>query len=122
MSEITPNPNQQYKCNKCGHDGLGKKEYNFLNTPKYLIFDFEGVEKEKKTLDKVLDLTQYYLSDKEVSKKYDLFAIIICSNDQYWAYVKQDDGWYFYTDETNKVKINNVNYNLKPYIVIYERQ
>ena len=122
MSEITPNPNQQYKCNKCGHDGLGKKEYNFLNTPKYLIFDFEGVEKEKKTLDKVLDLTQYYLSDKEVSKKYDLFAIIICSNDQYWAYVKQDDGWYFYTEETNKVKINNVNYNLKPYIVIYERQ
>ena len=122
MSEITPNPNQQYKCNKCGHDGLGKKEYNFLNTPKYLIFDFEGVEKEKKTLDKVLDLTQYYLSDKEVSKKYDLFAIIICSNDQYWAYVKQDDGWYFYTEEKMKVKINNVNYNFSPYIVIYERQ
>lgn len=122
MSEITPNPNQQYTCNKCGHDVLGKKEYNFLNTPKYLIIDFEGLEKEKKTLDEVLDLTQYYLSDKEITKKYNLFAIIICPNDKYWAYVKEDDGWYFYSEETMKSKINNLNYNFCPYIVIYEKQ
>ena len=122
MSEITPNPNQQYTCNKCGHDVLGKKEYNFLNTPKYLIIDFEGLEKEKKALDEVLDLTQYYLSDKEIIKKYNLFAIIICPNDKYWAYVKEDDGWYFYSEETMKSKINNVNYNFSPYIVIYEKQ
>jgi hypothetical protein len=121
MCEITPNPNQQYKCNKCDHDGPGKKEYNFLNAPKYLIIDFEGIEKEKKTLDEVLDLTQYYLSDKEVPKKYNLFSIIICSNDIYWAYVKEDDGWYFYTEETMKAKINSVNYYFSPYIVIYER-
>ena len=112
MCEITPNPNQQYRCSKCGHDDPGKKEYNFLNTPKYLIINFEGLEKEKKTLDEVLDLTQYYLSDKEVPKKYNLFSIIICSNDK----------WYFYTEETMKAKINNVNYNFSPCIVIYERQ
>ena len=122
MCEITPNQNQQYRCSKCDHDGPGKKEYNFLNTPKYLIINFEGFEKEKKTLDEVLDLTKYYLSDKEVPKKYNLFAIIICSNDKYWAYVKEDDEWYFYTEETMKAKINSVNYNFSPYIVIYERQ
>ena len=123
MNEITPYQGQQYKCNKCEYNGPGKIENNFLNTPKYLIFNFEGEDKERKNLDEVLDLTQYYLSDKEILKKYNLFAIIICPNDKYWAYIKEEDGWFFYTEETMKAKMNNINnYNFSPYIVIYERQ
>ena len=119
---ITPDPNKQYNCSKCNENVPGKKEYNFLNMPKYLIFDFEGLEKERKELDEVLDLTQYYLSDKDTIKKYNLFAIIICSNNTYWAYIKEDDGWFFYSEETMRATINNLNYNFSPYIVIYERQ
>ena len=115
------NSNFVYQCTNCNYRGPGKNEVGFLNTPKYLLFDFEG-EKEIKTLDDTLDLTNYSLIKNE-KNKYNLLSFITKENDRYKAYIKNDKGvWCSYNEENIKEEdVLIVKCNVIPYIAIYEK-
>ena len=107
-------------CNNCNYFGPGKKEKEFLNTPKYLLLDFEG-EKKIKELDDEKDFTYYKITNLG-SKKYKLFAFITKEkNNKYKPYIKKDENkWFSYSDEnTIKDEIVCIN-NTTPYLVIYK--
>jgi len=107
-------------CDNCNYSGPGKKEKGFLNTPKYLILDFEG-EKEMKILDNEIDLTYNSITNIG-SKKYKAFAFITKErNDKYKAYIKKDEkNWFSYSDENtvnDEIVCSN---NVTPYFAIYK--
>jgi len=110
-----------YECSNCNYKGPGKNEVGFLNTPKYLLFDFQG-EKEIKTLDDTLDLTNYSLI-KGGNNKYNLLSFITNENDKYKAYIKNESGvWCSYNEENAKEEnVLIVKCNVIPYIAIYEK-
>jgi len=107
-------------CSNCNYSGPGKKEKGFLNTPKYLLLDFDG-EKEIKELDNEIDLTYNKITNLGY-KKYKVFAFITKGkNDKYKAYIKKDDNkWFSYSDENtinDEIVCNN---NTTPYLAIYK--
>ena len=116
------NSNFVYRCSNCNYNGPGKNEVGFLNTPKYLLFSFEG-EKEIKTLDDTLDLTNYSLV-KNGKNKYNLLSFITNENDRYKAYIKNDKGvWCSYNEENAMEEdVLIIKCNVIPYIVIYEKE
>ena len=110
------------KCYKCAQKVKIKSENLFLNSPNYLIIYFEGENKKYKNLNNI-DLTKYIISDIG-PKKYCLHAFISKEeNEQYNAYIKQDDIWYGYFDENEveETRIESFNYCF-PYIAIYKGQ
>ena len=110
-----------YECSNCNYKGPGKNEVGFLNTPKYLLFDFEG-DKEIKTLDDTLDLTNYSLI-KGGKNKYNLLSFITNENERYKAYIKNDRGqWCSYNEENVKEEdVLIIKNNVIPYLAIYEK-
>ena len=115
------NSNFVYQCTNCNYRGPGKNEVGFLNTPKYLLFSFEG-EKEIKTLDDTLDLTNYSLIKNE-KNKYNLLSYITNENNRYKAYIKNNNGvWCSYNEENVKEEdVLIIKTNVIPYIAIYEK-
>jgi len=107
-------------CDNCNYFGPGKKEKGFLNTPKYLIFDFVG-ENEMKILDNEIDLTYNSITNIG-SKKYKVFSFITKErNGKYKAYIKKDEkNWFSYSDENtinDEIVCRN---NITPYFAIYK--
>ena len=112
--------NKNYKCSKCNINGPAKKQKVFLNSPKYIIIDFEGSKQVEKNLNK-LDLTEYILSNKGPTI-YNLYAFIIKEKDgNYSAYIKNDGEWriYFEENEIEESRMETFNY-CYPYIAIYK--
>ena len=111
-----------YNCKNCDYKGPGKDEVGFLNNPKYLLFNFEG-EKEIKTLDDSIDLTNYSLADSK-KNKYNLLSFITKENEKYRAYIKNEKHeWCAYNEENIMEEIPFIiKYNCIPYIAIYEKE
>ena len=107
-------------CNNCKYSGQGRKEKGFLNTPKYLLLDFEG-EKEVKVLDNDIDLTNNKITNLG-SKKYKIFAFITKENDdKYKAYIKKDKkNWFSYSDDNTINDEIVLNKYFTPYLAIYK--
>jgi len=119
LMEKTGNSSQNYVCKNDFYEGHGKTEKVFMNTPNYLLIDFEGQTKTKKHLDENLDLTEYILINRGPNK-YSLYAFIIKYNDQYIAYVKKGSSWVSYSDEITKTPIPFVSLDCIPYYAIYK--
>jgi serine/threonine protein kinase len=115
------NSSLNYNCSNCNYRGPGKNEVGFLNNPKYLIFDFEG-EKEIKTLDDTIDLSNYSF-DKDGKNKYNLLSFIVKENDKFRAIIKTNkDEWCAYNEENAKEEdILFAKCSVIPYLAIYER-
>jgi len=115
------NSSSVYECSNCNHKGPGKNEVGFLNTPKYLLFSFEG-EKEIKELNDTLDLTNYSLT-KDGKNKYNLLSFITMENDKYKAYIKNESGiWCSYSeDNTKEEEVLIIKSNCIPHLAIYEK-
>ena len=115
----SPSNNGLPYCNQC--KGMMKKEYSFLNTPKYLLIDFEG-RKLPKYLDNEIDISKYSTSILG-PKKYSLYAYITIDNNQkYIEYIKYKNVWYKYSEGNNVDPISNPNNTIFccPYIAIYK--
>jgi hypothetical protein len=119
MTKETINEKQYYIC-QCGKfSGCGKTEKAFLNTPNYLLLDFEGNIKVGKHLDEIIDLTEYKLTNRGPNKYY-LYAFITKNNDKYLAYVKEGTLWVLYSDEITKMSAPYISFNCIPYYAIYK--
>ena len=120
MMEKTENSNKNYyTCKNDFYGGHGRTEKAFINTPNYLLIDFEGQTKIQKHLDEKLDLTEYKLINKGPNQ-YFLYAFIIKYNEQYIAYVKKGNSWISYSDEISKTEIPFVSFDCIPYYAIYK--
>ena len=107
-------------CSNCNYKGPGKNEVGFLNNPKYLLFDFEG-EKEIKTLDDSIDISNYSLA-KDGKTKYNLLSFIANENDKFRAFIKNDKGeWCAFNEENAKEDVLIVKCSVIPHLAIYER-
>jgi len=113
------NTAQKYKCKCSFYECQGIIEKSFINTPNYLLIDFEGENKIKKHLDEKLDLTKYKLTNRG-PKKYNLYAFIIKYEEQYIAYVKEGSSWIMYSNETTKKTLPFVYLDCIPYYAIYK--
>jgi len=111
-----------YNCKNCDYKGLGKDKLGFLNTPKFLLFSFEG-KKGKKYLDNSVDLTNYSLS-KSKNNKYNLLSYITKENNKYKTYIKNNKGIWCENNDENIMKENALifKYDCIPYIAIYEKE
>ena len=111
-----------FNCKNCDYKGPGKDKIGFLNSPRFLLFSFEG-EIQTKTLDDSIDLTNYILS-KSQKNKYNLLSFITYENNKYKAYIKNDRGlWSAYNEENIIEEIILINkFNIIPYIAIYEKE
>lgn len=105
------------KCVKC--DSYYRVEKTFLNTPNYLIITFRGNNNIKKHLDEQLDLTDYKLINRGPNK-YLLHSFITKPNFQYKAYIKEDNSWVSYSDETTKDTKISISFDCIPYLAIYK--
>ena len=115
------NSNSTFKCSNCNYAGPGKCEVGFLNTPKFLLIDFEG-EKEVKTLDDNIDLTNYSLK-KNGKNKYNLLSFITKEDDKYRAYIKEENGeWCAYSEDNEKEEEILIVKTCIPHLAIYERE
>ena len=111
---------KNYTCVKCTQKGPGKKKNVLLNTPKYLIIDFEGHKKTHKNLN-TINLSKFTFS-RNGPKIYNLYAFIIKEKDlKYSSYIKSDDKWRKYI-ENNEImeNINESSNYCYPYIAIYK--
>ena len=79
----TKNTFQYYICKCQIYAGYGKTEKAFLNTPNYLLIDFEGYTKIGKHLNRKIVLTEYKLTNRGPNKYY-LYAFITRNNEQYF--------------------------------------
>ena len=112
--------NQNYRCLNCSNNILGRKQKNFLNTPKYLFIIFEGKKLVNKNLNNI-DLSEFILSDIG-PKKYNLYAFISKEkNEKYSAYIRNEEGWNLYLEENEiqETRIQSFNYCF-PYIAVYK--
>jgi hypothetical protein len=116
--------NETYNCKNCDYKGPGKDEVGFLNTPKYLLFNFEDYagEREIKTLDDSIDLTNYSLTKSE--DKYNLLSFIIKKDNKFTAYIKNEKHVWcqFNEDNTYKEDVFIIRNDCIPYIAIYEKE
>jgi len=111
-----------YECKNCDYKGPGKYEVGFLNTPKYLLFDF-GEQKEIKTLDDSIDLTDYNLG-KSKNNKYNILCFITKENDKFRAYIKNERHIWCEYNEENIIEedVLIIKYKCIPYIAIYKKE
>ena len=112
------NSEKIYQCEKCYYKGPGKKEKGFINTPNYLLINFED-KRDTNILNYTLDFTSYSIGNIG-PKKYDLFAFIINEYGKYKAYINEKDTWYAYTNENVAEKKAPILNNCIPYIAIYK--
>jgi hypothetical protein len=114
---------ENYKCDNCEYEGPGKDEIGFLNTPKYLLINIEGKEKEIKNLDDTLDLSKYSMT-KIGKKNYKLFCFVTKENDKFQTYIKNDyNKWCLYTTENSINETPSADTsNCIPHIIIYEAE
>ena len=110
-----------YQCNSCYYNGPGKKEKGFINTPKFLLIDF-NTPQDLKFLDETLDFTSYSFG-KIGPKKYKIFAFIIKDkNDKYKPYILNDKNfWYTFTEDNviEEEVLISLNHET-PHIAIYK--
>ena len=115
------NVSQNYYCIYCMRNTMGICEKKFLNSPKYLIIDFHGEQKNQKFLENEIDLSNHIISNIG-PKKYKLYGYI--SEAQYGKFnlcLRVKNYWNIYSDETKMETINISNLNsCNPHIAIYQ--
>ena len=119
MSKLTNYSHFIYICKKCKNFSRGKNEIRFLNSPNYLLFQFEGGKQI--TLDNSIDLSDYIL-EKFRNNKYNLLSFIAKENNKFKAYIKIDRHTWTQFNEENIMENNIFITNYIPYIAIYEKE
>ena len=117
--EISNNNNL---CPKCNTNNLINEKL-FLNSPKYLIIEFENINSI--ILDDTIDLSNYILTDIG-PKKYDFFAVIsrenINNEYHFVSGIKKYDKYFFISDNNYEKCGEEVKKYGLPYIAIYKGQ
>ena len=119
MSKLTNYSHFTYYCYNCKNYNPGKNEVEFLNSPKYLLFQFEGGKQI--TLDNSIDLSNYSL-EKLRNNKYNLLSFIAKENNKFKAYIKIDRHTWTQFNEENIMENNIFITKYIPYIAIYEKE
>ena len=105
----------EIKCKKCSNNGI--KINAFFNTPKFLMINFDGEEKNEKILDDIIDLSPYPISNIG-PKKYKLYAFITKDNDEYRAIIKNEkhNNWHLFSgiDTITMFDFHSNNYYIDP--------
>ena len=116
--EISNNNNL---CPNCNTKIINEKL--FLNSPKYLIIEFENINSI--ILDDTIDLSNYILTDIG-PKKYDFFAVIsrenINNEYHFVSGIKKYDKYFFISDNNYEKCGEEVKKYGLPYIAIYKGQ
>ena len=114
-----PYYNNNYYCSVCNINTFGKSHKVFFNTPPFLLIDFYGATKNLKKLDNVLNLTDYSLTNVG-PKKYGLYAFICTQNNDYIAYINNNNFWAKYSgnNKIEKYDIGSLNAYC-PHMAIY---
>ena len=114
---------ENYLCDNCKYEGPGKDEMGFLNTPKYLLINIVGEDKEIKIIDDTLDLSKYSMT-KLGKNNYKLFCFVTKVNDKFQTYIRNGSHeWHLYTNENSIINIPFANATICiPHIVIYEAE
>jgi serine/threonine protein kinase len=109
------------ECGTCHNIGKNKRE--FFSSPKFLIIYFEGLKKNGKILEEIIDLTKYIVSNIG-PRQYKLFAFI--SRDHYNDYQliirnENDDYWYKYSQVNKRENFNYYpNRTYYPSLAVYK--
>jgi hypothetical protein len=119
MSKLTKYSHFINRCENCKNYGPDKNEVGFLNSPKYLLFLFEG--EKQITLDDSIDLTNYSF-EKSGNNKYNLLSFIAKKNNKFKAYIKIDRHTWTEFNEENVMEQNIFITKYIPYITIYEKE
>ena len=95
----------------------------FLNTPKYLLINIVGEDKEIKIIDDTLDLSKYSMT-KLGKNNYKLFCFVTKVNDKFQTYIRNGSHeWHLYINENSIINIPFANATICiPHIVIYEAE
>lgn len=112
--------NNNIQCSNCNTSNLNVEKF-FLNSPRYLIIEFEN--KNNIILEDSIDLSPYILSNIG-PRIYDFFAVICCENinrkNHYIAGIKKKSNYLLCSDNSIEICGDEVkNYGL-PYIAIYK--
>ena len=113
--------NEEYFCFKCKYKTTGKFEKLFFNSPKYLLIQFSGTEKNQKFLENEINLSNYILTQKG-PRKYKLFGFISKGlNGEFISTIKNNNFWKIYS-EINRIEQYNIGKlnSCNPYIAIYQ--
>ena len=119
-----PIVNKNYLCPYCGTSDL-KEEKLFLNSPQYLIIEFEN--KNNIILNDTIDLSPYLLTNVG-PKKYDLFAVINEENmnneKHYISAVKKDkmNNYLLYSDNNCQLVEGDIKNYSNLCVAIYKGQ
>jgi hypothetical protein len=97
---LEANSNENQYCNLCNSNDNVKKEYSFLNTPKYLIIDFQRNYNSNYYLDNKINLTQYAMSNIGPTI-YNLYTVITKNNQTYVAYITYRNKYFKFFDKNN---------------------
>ena len=112
--------NNNYFCQFCQINTLGKSHKAFFNTPPFLLVNFYGPNKNLKKLENEINIGDYTLTNKG-PKKYELYGFI-CEdqNRSYTAYINNNKNWIKYSED-NKVEQYNIGSLNKycPHMAIY---
>ena len=112
--------NSDYICPDCNSHKL-KEELLFINSPLYLIIEFEY--KNHILLDETIDLSPYIVSNVG-QRKYDFFAVISCENlngeNHYVCTIKKNNYYMFYSDNSCEQCGEEAKKCGVPYIAIYK--
>jgi hypothetical protein len=92
--------NENKYCNLCNSNDNAKIENSFLNTPKYLIIDFQRKNNSNYYLANEINLTQYAMTNIG-PKIYNLYTVITKYNQTYVAYIIYENNWYKFFGENN---------------------
>jgi ubiquitin C-terminal hydrolase len=109
-------------CSYCNTSSL-KEEKFFLNSPPYLIIEFEN--KDNIILDNSIDISPYLLTNVG-PKKYDFFAVIngeeINGKNHFISSIKKNFNYLFYSDNNYSIVGEEVKKYGVPFIAIYKGQ
>ena len=109
------------ECGTCQNIEKNKRE--FFSSPKFLIIYFEGLKKNGKILEEIIDLTKYIVSNIG-PRQYKLFAFISREHyDDYQLIIRNenDDYWYKYSQVNKRENFNYYpNRTYYPSLAVYK--
>ena len=116
--------NYTVTCPDCNLNNLIEERF-FVNSPQYLIIEFENKNENNITLDDTIDLSPYILTNLG-PRKFEFFAVIseekMNGKKHYFLGIKKNTNYFFYSDNNYQKSGEEIKKYGNPHIVIYKGQ